>query len=199
MQSDRIRRRYSQLKHVPLEQVRFDSDTSTHSDPITLPGTEEVLLSPRAQLRKELSERRHSEASREELVTSLSDLSPTELSELVDSVQSPVADLNGRKVAEYVDPLISLDYAPKFASKYGGPSLTPNDMSVEISLAGSTFSKFDINRETKIVVGRDLIAAYRLQLSKPFYCNELAIIGDSTPVDNGQAQPVEIDDSDDVG
>jgi len=198
LQSDRIRRRYSQLMHVPLEQVQFDSDTSTHSDPVTVPGTEEVVLSPRAQLRKELATRRYSEESREELVTSLSDLSPTELSELVDSVQSPVKDLNGRKVHEYVDPLISLDYAPRFATKYGGPSLTPNDMAVEISWAGSTFSKFDINRETKIVVGRDLIAAYRLQLSRPFYCHELMIVGEATSAEGGHRQSVEIDDSDDV-
>ena len=198
LQSDRIRRRYSQLMHIALEQVQFDSDTSTHSDPLILPGTEEIVLSPRAQLRKELAERRHSEESRAELVTSLSDLSPAELSELVDSVQSSVADLNGRKVHEYVDPLTSLDYAPRFATKYGGPLLTPNDMAVGISWAGSTFSKFDINRETKIVVGRDLIAAYRLQLSKPFFCHELQIVGESTSTENGRRQPLQIDDPDDV-
>jgi hypothetical protein len=197
LQSDRVRRRYSQLMHVPLEQVQFESDTSTHSDPVTLPGTEETLLSPRSQLRKELVERRYREESREQLVASLSDLSPTELSELVDSVQSPVADLNERKVHEFVDPLTSLDYAPRFASRYGGPSLTPNDMSVEESWAGSTFSNFDTNRESKIVIGRDLIAAYRLQLSRAFYGHELDIVDTAEP--DNRRRPDDIDDSDDVG
>jgi hypothetical protein len=198
-QSDRVRRRYSQLKQVPLEQVRFESDTSTHSDPVELPGTEEIVLSPRSQLRKELVERRHSEDAREELVSSLSDLSPAELSELVDFVQSPIEDLSGRSVHEFVDPLTSFDYQPNFASRYGGPSLTPNDMAVETSWAGSTFSNFDTNRESKIVVGRDLIAAYRIQISKSFYPNELSVMDGSLPAPQPPAVGNQIDASDDVG
>jgi len=198
-ESDRVRRRYSQLMHVPLEQVKFESDTSTHSDPIQLPGTEETVLSPRSQLRKELVERRHGEDAREELVSSLSDLSPTELSELVDFVQSPVGDLSGRRVHEFVEPLTSLDYQPNFASRYGGPSLTPNDMAVETSWAGSTFSKFDINRESKIVVGRDLIAAYRVQISKSFYPNELSIMKGAPAASQTPTVEDRIDESDEVG
>ena len=174
--ANRVRDRYSLLLQIPLDQVQFESDTATSSDPISIPGTEEVLLSPRSQLRSELEDRRHSSTARSELVESLSDLSPSELAELVNSVQSPVNDLNGRRIRDFIDPLTSPAYAPAFAYSYARANVTPADMEVETSWSGSTFSNFDSNLDRKMVTGRDLIASYRLQISQAFTADELTLV-----------------------
>jgi hypothetical protein len=140
-----------------------------------------VLFSPLKQLRSMLEDRTYSSTARSELVESLSDLSPPELAELVNSVQSPVNDLNDRRVRDFIDPLTSPAYAPAFSYSYARANVTPADMEVETSWSGSTFSNFTSNKSKKLVVGRDLITSYRLQISQAFTPDELSLIKKSKP------------------
>jgi hypothetical protein len=169
------------LKKIPYEEIKFASDTSTSPDFITIPATDMVLFSPLKQLRSMLEDRTYSSTARSELVESLSDLSPPELAELVNSVQSPVNDLNDRRVRDFIDPLTSPAYAPAFSYSYARANVTPADMEVETSWSGSTFSNFTSNKSKKLVVGRDLITSYRLQISQAFTPDELSLIKKSKP------------------
>jgi hypothetical protein len=190
------RQRYEIVAAVdPGEDLDPAADVSTSRSPLSInPVSGEAVFAPRVQLADDISSGRFAAALREAQVSELRQvMAGRDADRLIDRIRCDIPGLSGTEPQEFLASLIEFSPLPPFSQRFLRPSLDVDRFAVAETIFGiSETVEFippqALSASRRIPVAgveqRFLLAAFRLDLSRPLSTRDIRAFGSPNIADD---------------